>query len=222
MRILGIAGSLRAASLNQQLLRLVAEELPADVELDVYDGLAEIPPYDQDLDDLQPHEVVRLKDAIAAADAILVATPEFNGSIPGQLKNAFDWVSRPRAENPIRSKPVAVIGASTSAFGGVWAQRELKKVLGIMGASVLDVELPVAKADGRLAEPDLELRAELGVVVRALVEFSGAGGGRGVDRGRSPRAGPRLDSRRARDDDAGRLRPGHRTASSRSSAEAGR
>ena len=170
MRILGIAGSLRAASLNQQLLRLVAEELPAGVELDIFDGLAEIPPYDQDLDDLQPHEVVGFKDAIAAADAILVATPEFNGSIPGQLKNAFDWVSRPRAENPIRSKPVAVIGASTSAFGGVWAQRELKKVLGIMGASVLDVELPVAKADSRLAEPDLELRAELGVVVRALVD----------------------------------------------------
>ncbi len=170
MRILGIAGSLRAASLNQQLLRLVAEELPADVELDIYDGLAEIPPYDQDLDDLQSDEVLRLKDAIAAADAILVATPEFNGSIPGQLKNAFDWVSRPRAENPIRSKPVAVIGASTSAFGGIWAQRELKKVLGIMGASVLDLELPVATADRRLGEPDPELRAELGVVVRELVD----------------------------------------------------
>ena len=147
MQILGIPGSLRAGSLNQQLLRLAAEELPEGVELDVYDELAEIPPYDQDLDDLQPDAVERLKDAIAAADAILVATPEFNGSIPGQLKNAFDWVSRPRAESPIQSKPVAVIGASTSAFGGVWAQRELKKVLGIMGARVLDVELPVGKAD---------------------------------------------------------------------------
>ena len=136
MRILGIPGSLRAASLNHQLLRLTADELPEGVELDVYDELAEIPPYDQDLDDLQPDAVERLKDAIAEADAILVATPEFNGSIPGQLKNAFDWVSRPLAENPIRSKSVAVIGASTSSFGGIWAQRELKKVLGIMGARV--------------------------------------------------------------------------------------
>ena len=170
MQILGIPGSLRAASLNQQLLRLAAEELPEGVELDVYDELAEIPPYDQDLDDLQPDAVERLKDAIAAADAILVATPEFNGSIPGQLKNAFDWVSRPRAESPIRSKPVAVIGASTGAFGGVWAQRELKKVLGIMGARVLDVELPVGKADRRLAEADDELRESLAAVAEALAE----------------------------------------------------
>lgn len=169
MRVLGIAGSLRAGSLNQQLLRLTAEELPEGVELEVYGGLAQIPPYDQDLDDLQPDEVERLKQAIADADAILVATPEFNGSIPGQLKNAFDWVSRPLADNPIRSKPVAVIGASTSSFGGIWAQRELKKVLGIMGARVVDVELPIAKADRRLADPDSDLRIELVGVLRAIV-----------------------------------------------------
>jgi chromate reductase, NAD(P)H dehydrogenase (quinone) len=169
MRILGISGSLRAGSLNRELLRLTAEELPEGVELVVYEGLAQVPPYDQDLDDLQPDEVERLKREIAAADAVLVATPEFNGSIPGQLKNAFDWVSRPLAENPIRSKPVAVIGASTSSFGGIWAQRELKKVLGIMGARVLDVELAVPKAHGRLDEPDSELRAQLHVVGTALV-----------------------------------------------------
>lgn len=169
MRVLGIAGSLRAGSLNQQLLRLTAEELPEGVELEVYGGLAQIPPYDQDLDDLQPDEVERLKQAIADADAILVATPEFNGSIPGQLKNAFDWVSRPLADNPIRSKPVAVIGASTSSFGGIWAQRELKKVLGIMGARVVDVELPIAKADRRLADPDSDLRIELVGVLRAII-----------------------------------------------------
>ncbi len=169
MRILGISGSLRAGSLNRELLRLTAEELPEGVELVVYDGLAQVPPYDQDLDDLQPDEVERLKAEIAAADAVLVATPEFNGSIPGQLKNAFDWVSRPLAENPIRSKSVAVIGASTSSFGGIWAQRELKKVLGIMGARVLDVELAVPKAHGRLDEPDFELRAQLGEVGGALV-----------------------------------------------------
>jgi chromate reductase len=169
VRLLGISGSLRSGSLNTQLLRLAAEELPEDVELELYDELASIPPFDQDLVDLAPDEVVRLKDAVAEAGAILVATPEFNGSIPGQLKNAFDWVSRPLGENPARGKPVAVIGASTSSFGGVWAQRELKKVLGILGARVLDVELPVAKADRRLADPDLELRAELARVADALV-----------------------------------------------------
>ena len=169
MRILGIAGSLRVGSLNRQLLRLAAEELPEGVELDVYDGLALIPPYDQDFDDLQPMEVELLKEEIAGADAVLVATPEFNGSIPGQLKNAFDWVSRPLAENPIRSKPVAVIGASTGAFGAIWSQRELKKVLGIMGARVLDEELAVAKAQARLADPDPVLREELSAVLDALV-----------------------------------------------------
>jgi chromate reductase len=152
-----------------QLLRLAAEELPEGVDLVVFDGLAEIPAFDQDLEDLAPDAVDALKAAIAEADGILVATPEYNGSIPGALKNAFDWVSRPIAESPIRTKPIAVIGASTSAFGAVWAQRELKKVLGVMGARVLDVELPVAKAERRLTEPDLELRAGLAGVVDQLV-----------------------------------------------------
>ena len=172
MVVLGIAGSLRSGSHNAQLLRHVAEELPEGVELEVFERLAEIPAYDPDLEDLSPDAVEDLKVAIAAADAVLIATPEYNGSIPGALKNALDWVSRPIAETPIRSKPVAVIGASTGAFGGVWAQRELKKVLGIMGARVLDVELPLAKADRRLAEPDAELHEELAAVLEALVEVA--------------------------------------------------
>ena len=154
MTILGIPGSLRAGSHNAQLLRLAAEELPEGVELVVFDGLAEIPAFDQDLEDLAPDAVDALKAAIADADAVLIATPEYNGSIPGALKNALDWVSRPIAGSPIRRKPVAVIGASTSAFGAVWAQRELKKVLGVMGARVLDVELPVAKADRALLDDE--------------------------------------------------------------------
>ena len=169
MTILGIAGSLRAGSHNAQLLRLAAEGLPTGVELEVFDGLAEIPAFDQDLEDLAPDAVDALKAAIAEADAVLIATPEYNGSIPGALKNALDWVSRPLADTPIRSKPVAVIGASMSTFGGIWAQRELKKVLGIMGARVLDLELPVGKADRRLADPDPELREQLAGVVGELV-----------------------------------------------------
>jgi chromate reductase len=170
--ILGIAGSVRSGSHNAQLLRLAAEELPDGVELVVFDGLAEIPAFDQDLEDLSPDAVDRLKAAIADADAVLIATPEYNASIPGALKNALDWVSRPLAASPIRTKPVAVIGASTSAFGAVWAQRELKKVLGVMGARVLDVELPVAKADRALADPDGELRAALAGIVDDLVAAS--------------------------------------------------
>src|SRR6185503_19192920 len=169
MVVLGIAGSLRSGSHNAQLLRHVAEELPERVELEVFDRLAEIPAYDPDLEDLSPDAVEDLKAAIAAADAVLIATPEYNGSIPGALKNALDWVSRPIAESPIRRKPVAVIGASTSAFGAVWAQRELKKVLGVMGARVLDVELPVAKADRALPEPDEALLDGLARVVSELV-----------------------------------------------------
>lgn len=169
MTILGIAGSVRSGSHNAQLLRLAAEELPDGVELVLFDGLAEIPAFDQDLEDLSPDAVDRLKAAIADADAVLIATPEYNASIPGALKNALDWVSRPLAASPIRTKPVAVIGASTSAFGAVWAQRELKKVLGVMGARVLDVELPVAKADRALADPDAELRAALAGIVDELV-----------------------------------------------------
>ena len=169
MTILGIPGSLRAGSHNAQLLRLAAEELPEGVELVVFDGLAEIPAFDQDLEDLAPDAVDALKAAIAEADAILIATPEYNGSIPGALKNALDWVSRPIAESPIRRKPVAVIGASTSAFGAVWAQRELKKVLGVMGARVLDVELPVAKADRALLDADEALVEGLARVASELV-----------------------------------------------------
>jgi len=168
MRVLGLSGSLRAESLNARLLRLAAEELRADSTFEEFDDLAQIPPFDEDLLDLQPESVERLKRAIAAADAILIATPEYNGSIPGQLKNALDWVSRPLADSPIRSKPVAVVGASTGAFGGIWAQRELKKVLGLMGARVLDVELPVAKADRRLEHENEELRTELRLVAEAL------------------------------------------------------
>ena len=169
MTILGLAGSLRAGSLNAQLLRLAAEELPEGVELEIYEGLADIPAYDEDLLGFVPDAVAALKDAIADADAVLIVTPEYNGSIPGFLKNALDWVSRPIAESPMRGKPVAVIGSSPGQFGAIWAQRELKKVLGIMGARVLDVELAVAKADRRLADPDPALRQELAAVVSSLV-----------------------------------------------------
>jgi chromate reductase, NAD(P)H dehydrogenase (quinone) len=147
MRVLAIPGSLRNDSHNAKLLYSAAKLFPEDTVLDLWGGLKSVPPYDEDDDGVDAPEVVaELREAIARADAVLIATPEYNHSIPGQLKNAFDWVSRPVATNPMRNKPVAVIGASTGAFGGVWAQAELRKVMGALGARVLDVELALPHA----------------------------------------------------------------------------
>jgi chromate reductase len=173
IRILGFSGSLRGGSHNTALLRAAALSLPSGVELEVYDGLRDLPHYDADLDvDGGPEAAVRLREAIADADGILISTPEFNGSIPGALKNALDWASRPFPDNALRGKPVAVVGASTGLFGAVWAQAETKKALGIIGADVLDGELPVGQAagafgdDGHLIEPELRnaLQELLGVL----------------------------------------------------------
>jgi chromate reductase len=149
MRVLGISGSLRRDSHNTELLRAAATLLPSGVEFELYEGLRHIPPYDDDVRGSggEAAVVTHLKERIAAADAVLFATPEYNHSIPGQLKNAMDWVSRPLADTPLKGKPVAVIGASTGMFGAVWAQAELRKVLGAIGAKVIDRELPVPMAD---------------------------------------------------------------------------
>ena len=180
MRILGISGSLRADSHNTRLLREAALQLPPGAELVIYDAAAlkAIPPFDED-DEHDPAEAVEaLRETIAQADAVLFATPEYNGSVPGALKNALDWVSRPVATNTLRNKPVAVVGASTGLFGAVWAQAELRKVLQTIGARVVDRELPLVQAherwddEGRLAEP--ELREQLADHVSALVDATAA------------------------------------------------
>ncbi|MER3408889.1 MAG: hypothetical protein C4306_02030, partial [Thermoleophilia bacterium] len=131
MRILGISGSLRRGSYNSLLLRAASEMLPPSVELQAWDGLKAVPPFDED-DEAgpAPAAVASLRGAIAASDAVLIATPEYNGSIPGQLKNALDWASRPFDATPLRNTPVAVVGASTGAFGAAWAQADLRCVLG--------------------------------------------------------------------------------------------
>jgi len=158
MRVLGISGSLRRDSLNSALLRAAAERLPAGVELVEYEGLREIPPYDADLELITtPAAVQDLRAAIGEADAVLVATPEYNHSIPGVLKNALDWASRPAGQSALNGKPAAVVGASTGMFGAVWAQAETRKVLGALGGRVLESELPVARADRQLADGRLEL-----------------------------------------------------------------
>ena len=154
MRVLGISGSLRRDSHNTKLLRAAGELAEAHgAVFEVFDGLKSIPPYDED-DDVGggPEAVARLREAIAEADAVLFATPEYNSSIPGVLKNAVDWASRPLATSALRNKPVAVIGASTGMFGAVWAQAELRKVLGAAGARVTEVELAVGHAHEHLDE----------------------------------------------------------------------
>jgi chromate reductase len=165
MRILGISGSLRRDSHNTRLLRAAALALPPGVELELFDGLGAVPAFSEDVDiEPAPEAVADLRERIAAADALLIATPEYNASIPGVLKNGIDWASRPFPDNVLRGKPVAVVGASTGLFGAVWAQAELRKVLRHTGAEVLDTELPVGLADqaftpeGELANPELQLR----------------------------------------------------------------
>jgi chromate reductase len=166
IRILGLSGSLRAGSHNSGLLRAAALTLPAGAQLEVFDGLRELPPYDADTDgDGAPAPVVALRSAIAAADGVLIATPEYNGSIPGLLKNALDWASRPYGESALLGKPVSITGTSTGRFGAAWAQADVRKVLEVIGADVIGSELPVPRAesafgpDGHLADP--ELRATL-------------------------------------------------------------
>jgi chromate reductase len=171
MRILAVSGSLRRDSHNTRLLRAAAQELPPGVDLEPYDGLKQIPPFDEDDEVTPAPEVLRWRAAIEGADAVLFATPEYNSSIPGQLKNAIDWASRPKAGAALRNKPVAVIGASTSMFGGLWAQAELRKILSASGARVLDAELAVATAHEAFDDDallDNELTDGLGLIVADL------------------------------------------------------
>jgi chromate reductase, NAD(P)H dehydrogenase (quinone) len=166
MRILGISGSLRRGSHNRRLLRAAGRALPPGATLVEWDGLAGLPAYDEDLEAMAPPAVRAFRAELEDADAILIATPEYNASIPGALKNALDWASRPFPDNALRDKPAAVVGASTGLFGAVWAQAEVRKVLRASGAAVLESELPVGLADsafaedGELADPELASRLE--------------------------------------------------------------
>jgi chromate reductase, NAD(P)H dehydrogenase (quinone) len=173
MRILAVSGSLRADSFNTSLVRAASEAAPEGVEVELFDpaGLAALPLYDQDLDNGDvPQSVERLRTAWASADAILFATPEYNGSIPGGLKNAVDWASRPRQEAALMNKTVAVIGASTGQFGAMWAQADLRKVLGMAGARVVGDELPVTHAHEKFDSSGRSLDGELFERLRLLLE----------------------------------------------------
>jgi chromate reductase len=169
MRILGISGSLRRGSHNRMLLRAAADSLPSGAELVEWEGLAGLPAFDEDLEDEPPAAVRAFLDEVARADALLIATPEYNASLPGALKNALDWASRPFPANVLRDKPSAAIGASTGLFGAVWAQAEVRKVLKASGARVVEAELPVGMADSAFDPDGTLINAELAENLRDLL-----------------------------------------------------
>ena len=175
-KVLVLVGSLRAASLNRQLAELAAETAPAGIAVTVYrgvgGGLGDLPFYNEDIDNPAdvPASVTALRAAVADADAVLVATPEYNGSIPGVLKNAIDWLSRPYGQSALNGKPLAVVGTALGQYGGVWAHDETRKSFGIAGADVVEVSfsLPATKLDGKHPRDNADVVTSLDDVLTKL------------------------------------------------------
>jgi chromate reductase len=200
MRILAVAGSLREGSYNVALARAAAELAPSGVTVELYDGLGELPHYDADVDGEHPPESVReLRRRVDEADALLVVTPEYNGSIPGVLKNAIDWASRPaRRESALWGKTVAVAGASTGSFGALWAQQDCRRVLGIAGARVIEGDVPVPMAhecfdaDGRLVNEMVATRLSKQLQALATAADSSIAAAAGDEKAEGPpgKSGP--------------------------------
>jgi len=164
LRVLVLVGSLRRDSYNRRLAHALGDLAPPGVELVEWTRLAELPHYNEDLEQDPPLAAIELRRAVAAADALLLITPEYNGGPSSAIKNAVDWASRPPGRAPIAGKPAAVTGASVSSFGALWAQQQLRRALLIAGARPLDRELPVARVDQRFAGDrlrDAGLREEL-------------------------------------------------------------
>jgi chromate reductase len=174
-RVLAISGSLRRLSYNGGLLRAAAEHAPEGVELEIFDELESLAPYNEDREDDRPDSVEALMEKIKDADALLIATPEYNTTMPGQLKHMIDWGSRPYGPDAaLYGKPVAVIGASKTDYGAMWAQDHVRKALGIAGARVSDVELSVARAHEKFDQDnnltDEETLEQLEHVLRGVAE----------------------------------------------------
>ncbi|WP_377268073.1 NADPH-dependent FMN reductase [Peterkaempfera sp. SMS 1(5)a] len=179
VRIVALVGSLRAGSHNRQLAEAAVKLAPEGAEVELFEGLAEIPFYNEDIDveGSVPAAAARLREAGAGADAFLLFSPEYNGTIPAVLKNAIDWLSRPYGAGAFTGKPVAVVGTAYGQFGGVWAQDEARKAVGIAGGKVLeDVKLSVPGSVERFAQThpvdDAEVAEKL---TEVLVQVSAAG-----------------------------------------------
>ncbi|GLW46559.1 FMN reductase [Streptomyces sp. NBRC 14336] len=181
VRILALVGSLRAGSHNRQLAEAAVKLAPEGAEVELYEGLAEIPFYNEDIDveGSVPEPAARLRAAAQAADAFLLFSPEYNGTIPAVLKNAIDWLSRPYGAGAFGGKPVAVVGTAYGQYGGVWAQDETRKAVGIAGGKVLeDVKLSIPGSVTRFAEThpadDSEVAAQLTEVIARVHGHAGA------------------------------------------------
>jgi NAD(P)H-dependent FMN reductase len=173
INVLVLLGSLRAASVNRQLAELAGEAAPEGVTLRIFDRLGELPFYNEDIDGDDVAEPVKaLREAAAEADAALVVTPEYNGSIPGVLKNAIDWLSRPFGNGALKGKPAAVIGGSFGQYGGVWAHDETRKTFGFAGPRIVEdlkLSVPFKTLDGKHPRENAEVAAAVAEVVGKLV-----------------------------------------------------
>ena len=171
--VLVLIGSLRAASINRQLAELAVESAPDGVTLQVFDRLGELPHYNEDIDNDDVAEPVRaLREAAAAAGAALVVTPEYNGSIPGVLKNAIDWLSRPWGYGALKDKPFAVIGTALGQYGGVWAHDETRKSFAIAGPRLVEdlkLSIPSKVLEDKHPRESDEVAASVREVVGKLV-----------------------------------------------------
>ncbi|MFC4602380.1 NAD(P)H-dependent oxidoreductase [Rhodococcus kronopolitis] len=177
-RVLVLVGSLRAGSVNRQVAETAVANAPAGVELTVFDGLGAVPFYNEDLD--LPGAAVggadELRAAAAAADALLLVTPEYNGTMPAVLKNAIDWISRPYGAGAVAGKPVAVISVSPSANGAKWAHAEASKAVGIAGGKVVeDVALSIGASHEKFGDKHPSENAEVTAeVVKAVAHLVAA------------------------------------------------
>ncbi|MEV0009161.1 NAD(P)H-dependent oxidoreductase [Streptomyces sp. NPDC051840] len=170
VRILALVGSLRAGSHNRQLAEAAVKHAPEGVDVELYEGLVEVPFYNEDIDveGSVPAAAAQLREAAGRADAFLLFSPEYNGTMPAVLKNAIDWLSRPYGAGALSGKPVAVVGTAFGQFGGVWAQDEARKAAGLAGGAVLeDVKLSIPGSVVRFAETHPADDAE---VVTSLTE----------------------------------------------------
>ncbi len=177
--IVALVGSLRRASINRRLAQVAADNAPSGVHITVVDDLGLLPFYSEDVDPSTSPDVSevdanvqRLRDAVTAADAVLVVTPEHNGTIPAALKNAIDWLSRPYGKGAISAKPVGVIGAALGRYAGTWSREDTRKSIGIAGGRVVeDVEVGVqSSALGESGEFDAETVEQVTVAVRRLAD----------------------------------------------------
>ena len=174
IKVLGLVGSLRAASINRQIAELATEAAPDGVAVTIFEGLGDLPFYNEDIDNDAdvPAAVTALRAAAAEADAALVVTPEYNGSIPAVIKNAIDWLSRPFGDSALKGKPLAVIGGAYGQYGGVWAHDETRKSFGIAGPRVVEsikLSVPFGTLNGQHPREHAEVAANVRDAVGKLV-----------------------------------------------------